>query len=169
MTIRPAYDQPRPLAYINKVIREYHRLPIELVRWADGYHTLTFDDGVAYEEHSIMVPYTSHLRLGEWVREAIGFHQRVREEIRAKYAAEAEDLRKLVAGGRAVLEERKGAQAVRTGERGERIAEAYAAYDRTRQTILAEQYDDDQAEQDYRAHALQQLHDWEQRLEEITK
>ena len=87
-TIRPAYDQPRPLAYINKVIREYHRLPIELVRWADGYHTLTFWDNVTYEEHSIMAPYTNQLRLGEWVREAIGFHQRVREQHGMTYVEE---------------------------------------------------------------------------------
>ena len=39
-TIRPNYDSPKPLAYINKVIRDYHRLPVELVRWAEGYHTL---------------------------------------------------------------------------------------------------------------------------------
>jgi hypothetical protein len=80
MTIRPAYDEPRPLAYVNKVIQRYHRLPVELVRWADGYHTLVYWDNVTYEEHSITVPYTNALRLGEWVREAIGFAQRVREK-----------------------------------------------------------------------------------------
>ena len=79
MTIRPNYDAPARLAYINKVIQKYHRLPIELVRWADGYHTLTYDTGDVYEERSIYVPYTSHLRLGAWVREAIAFAQRVRE------------------------------------------------------------------------------------------
>lgn len=79
MTIRPNYDAPARLSYINKVIQQYHRLPIELVRWAEGYHTLTYDTGDVYEEHSIYVPYTSHLRLGAWVREAIAFAQRVRE------------------------------------------------------------------------------------------
>lgn len=77
-TIRPDYDSPKPLAYINKVIRDHHRLPVELVRWADGYHTLTYDTGDIYEEHSIMVPYTNALRLGEWVREALALDRRVR-------------------------------------------------------------------------------------------
>lgn len=79
-TIRPDYGSPKPLNYVNRVIREYHRLPIELVRWADGYHTLCYDAGDIYEERSIMVPYTNALRLGEWVREAIGFAQVVREQ-----------------------------------------------------------------------------------------
>jgi hypothetical protein len=80
MTIRPAYDEPRPLAYVNKVIQRYHRLPVELVRWADGYHTLQYDAGDIYEEHSVMAAYTNSLRLGEWVREAIAFAQRVRAQ-----------------------------------------------------------------------------------------
>jgi hypothetical protein len=81
-TIRPDYDSPKPLAYINKVIGDYHRLPIELVRWDEGYHTLFYSQphlGV-YEEHNIPVPYTNALRLGEWVREAIGFAQAVRSQ-----------------------------------------------------------------------------------------
>lgn len=77
MTVRPDYDSPKPLAYINRVIREYHNLPITLIRWREGYHTLVYDAGDVYEEHSIMVRYTNALRLGEWVREAIGFAQRV--------------------------------------------------------------------------------------------
>jgi hypothetical protein len=80
MTIRPDYNSPKPLAYVNKVIRDYHRLPVELVRWAEGYHTLIYDANDVYEEHSIMVPYTNALRLGEWVRYAIGFAQAVRAE-----------------------------------------------------------------------------------------
>jgi hypothetical protein len=92
-TIRPPYDEPRPLAYINKVIQQYHRLPhIELVRWGAGYHTLTYDtlaENGIYEEHSIMIPYTSHDTLGSWVREAIGFHQRVREKHGLSYVEEA--------------------------------------------------------------------------------
>ncbi|MDI3492004.1 MAG: hypothetical protein PWP11_3281 [Thauera sp.] len=79
-TIRPNYDSPKPLAYVNKVIGDYHRLPVELVRWADGYHTLIYDTGDIYEEHSIMIPYTNALLLGEWVRYAIGFAQAVRAE-----------------------------------------------------------------------------------------
>jgi hypothetical protein len=80
MTIRPDYNSPKPLAYVNKVIRDYHRLPVELVRWAEGYHTLIYDANDVYEEHSIMVPYTNALLLGEWVRYAIGFAQAVRGE-----------------------------------------------------------------------------------------
>jgi hypothetical protein len=80
MPIRPDYDSPKPLAYVNKVIRDYHRLPVTLVRWAEGYHTLIYDAGDNYEEHSIMEPYTNALRLGEWVREAIGFAQTVRAQ-----------------------------------------------------------------------------------------
>jgi hypothetical protein len=78
MTIRPDYNSPKPLAYVNKVIRDYHRLPVELVRWAEGYHTLIYDANDVYEEHSIMVPYTNALRLGEWMREALAFDRRVR-------------------------------------------------------------------------------------------
>lgn len=81
-TIRPNYDAPARLAYINKVIREYHRLPIELVRWDDGYHTLFYRDGDVWDadERSIYVPYTSHMTLGMWVREAITFAQDVYRE-----------------------------------------------------------------------------------------
>lgn len=79
MTIRPNYDAPARLAYINKVIQQYHRLPIELVRGdGDGYHTLFYRDGGVQDEESIYVPYTSHMPLGRWVQEAIGFAQRVR-------------------------------------------------------------------------------------------
>jgi hypothetical protein len=82
VTIRPAYDQPRPLAYINKVIQQYHRLPhITLTRYG-GYHTLTYDtldEGGIYEEHSIMVPYTNDLTLGAWVNAAISFNDDVLE------------------------------------------------------------------------------------------
>ena len=80
MTIRPDYNSSKPLAYVNKVIRDYHRLPVELVRWAEGYHTLIYDANDVYEEHSIMVPYTNALLLGEWVRYAIGFAQAVRDQ-----------------------------------------------------------------------------------------
>jgi hypothetical protein len=88
MTIRPAYYQPRPLAYINKVIQQYHRLPHITLTRDEGYHTLTYDDGVVIEERTIMIPYTSHDTLGSWVREAIGFHQNVREQHGMTYVEE---------------------------------------------------------------------------------
>jgi len=78
MTIKPDYNAPRPIAYINKVIRRYHNLPVELVRWNEGYHTLVYDTPGVYREHSIMVPYTNALPLGKWVIEAIDFAERVR-------------------------------------------------------------------------------------------
>ncbi len=80
MTIRPPYDEPRPIAYINKVIQRYHRLPHITLTRDEGYHTLTYDDGDIVEERTIMEPYTSYRRLGEWVRDAIAFHQDVREQ-----------------------------------------------------------------------------------------
>ena len=79
MTIRPAYDQPRPLAYINKVIRQYHRLPHITLTRDGGYHTLTYDDGVVFEQRTIMVPYTSDLKLGDWASDAVRFNQDVME------------------------------------------------------------------------------------------
>lgn len=169
MTIRPPYDEPRPLAYINKVIQQYHRLPHITLTRDEGYHTLTYDDGVVVEERTIMIPYTSHDTLGSWVREAIGFHQEVRAKIREAHAAEAEELRRLVAAGNAILDERKAALKARDDERGVRIQAAYMEYDRTEREIMAEEYRDAQDEQHYRAIALQQLHLWETRLEEITR
>ncbi len=80
MTIRPAYDQPRPLAYINKVIQRYHGLAhIRLDRWREGYHNLTYDDGVVFEQRSIMVPHTNDQPLGRWVQDAIQFNADVLE------------------------------------------------------------------------------------------
>jgi hypothetical protein len=83
MTIRPNYDAPARLAYVNKVIQRYHRLPIELVRWdGDGYHTLIYTDGDVHDERSVYVPYTSHLKLGRWVEEA----QALADEVRSRLA-----------------------------------------------------------------------------------
>jgi hypothetical protein len=82
MTIRPAYDQPRPLAYINKVIQQYHRLPHITLTRDEGYHTLTYDtldEGGIYEERTVMVPYTNDLTLGAWVNGAISFNDDVLE------------------------------------------------------------------------------------------
>lgn len=74
-TIRPDYNAPARLAYVNKVIQQYHRLPVELVR-GDGYHYFIWDDESigAYEDESVMVPYTSHQTLGRWVQEAQAFY-----------------------------------------------------------------------------------------------
>jgi hypothetical protein len=79
MTIRPPYDEPRPLAYINKVIQQYHRLPHITLTRDEGYHTLTYDDGVVVEERTVMVPYTNDQVLGRWVNDAIVFNDDVLE------------------------------------------------------------------------------------------
>ena len=79
MTIRPPYDEPRPLAYINKVIQQYHRLPHITLTRDEGYHTLTYDDGVVVEERTVMVPYPNDQVLGRWVNDAIVFNDDVLE------------------------------------------------------------------------------------------
>lgn len=82
MTIRPDYDNPKPLAQINRVIGDYHRLPMELVRRPKGQHTIVYSQphlGV-YEEATFDVKHTNALRMGEWVRHAIGFAQAVRKQ-----------------------------------------------------------------------------------------
>ncbi len=84
--IRPDYSQPGRLGYVNKVIRDYHDLPVELVR-GEGYHYFIWDDesiGVFFDK-SIMVPYTSHRTLGQWVQDAQAFYADARE----KYEAQA--------------------------------------------------------------------------------
>lgn len=78
MTIRPAYNEPRPLAYANKVIRTHRLAHLTLTR-DEGYHTLTYDDGVVHEERTVMVPYTNDLTLGAWVNDAITFNDAVKE------------------------------------------------------------------------------------------
>jgi hypothetical protein len=82
MTIRPDYDSPKPLAYINKVIQQYHRLPVELVRRPKGHHTIVYSQPSLeiYEELAFEVQHTNSKRLGEWVRDAIAFAQRVRAQ-----------------------------------------------------------------------------------------
>jgi hypothetical protein len=70
MTIRPDYNSPKPLAYINKVIRKYNRLPVTLVRAPEGYHTLRHDKGQVIR---IPAPHTKDLRLGDWVIQATEF------------------------------------------------------------------------------------------------
>lgn len=79
-TIRPDYNSPKPLAYVNKVIGDYHRLPVELVRLPKGQHTLVYWQPHLdiYEEATFPFPHTNALLLGEWVRYAIGFAQAVR-------------------------------------------------------------------------------------------
>lgn len=81
-TISPDYTSRKPLDYVNKVIWEYHRLPVELVRRPKGQHTLIYSQphlGI-YEEATLPFPHTNALLLGEWVRYAIGFAQAVRGE-----------------------------------------------------------------------------------------
>jgi hypothetical protein len=68
MTIRPDYNAPGKLAYINKVLG-YHNIPLTLHR-DEGYHTFVFDDGAHLEERIKMIPYTSQQTLGRWVIDA---------------------------------------------------------------------------------------------------
>lgn len=39
----------------------------------EGYHTLTYDDGIGFGERTVMVPYTSDMTLTKWLQEARDF------------------------------------------------------------------------------------------------
>jgi len=54
-----------------RIARDVHA-SVELVR-GEGYHYLVFDNGVKYEDKSIMVPYTGQLTLKQWIEEARQF------------------------------------------------------------------------------------------------
>ena len=55
-------------AKINKAL-ELTGIPLEIER-GKGYQYFIFDDGKAYETHSVYVAYLSHLTLEQWVAEA---------------------------------------------------------------------------------------------------
>lgn len=90
---------PVSLPQINVRIRAEVSKHMELVR-GSGYHYFTYDDKALgrYEEHSIMVPYTSHQSVEQWLadaREALVKFQGYFDEqdaYRAARAAEARDI-----------------------------------------------------------------------------